>query len=480
MRDHSHHIEVSREEAVAIMLRETGFADPDRTLQTELVPLTQSYGRVLAESTVALSDVPSCLTCCMDSIAVKWSAFEHLPAGQLPSTEDWVRGVDWEFANTGIAMPDGFDTAIVIEHVTVSADQQHVQIDAAPTARYAGTRPAGEKLQRGTSVTATTGTLITPDVAANIGAGNQSKVLVARKPRVAFIPTGNELVAPGVPYSEGKPFAALGKNFETNSLVVQGKIEAWGGTFVGFDVVPDEPALINAAIHRACALADIVVLNAGSSKGSDDWSVEQMEELGTVFYHETNHGPGHHSSFAMVDQTPVVGISGPAGGASFTLDFYLRPLMRAFLGLPTEGRFVSARLTAPFPVKKHGGPATDGSKRPSIVAPNKTFYGVKPVLVQLDENGQLTATPVKGRPGSSEAADANALFMLTNDPAQQPQAGDVIRVELRQHPTERTLHAAVPDRRRANWQDALAASPDYAPARPRRSRRRRACPRGLG
>lgn len=58
-----------------------------------------------------------------------------------------------------------------------------------------------------------------------------------------------------------------------------------------------------------------------------------MEEMGHMICHQTNHGPGHHSSYAVVDNVPIVGISGPSGGASFTLDFYLRPLMRKYLGL---------------------------------------------------------------------------------------------------------------------------------------------------
>ena len=427
MRDHSHHIEFSREKAVEAMLEATGFAT--RAPQVEYVPLAQSFGRVLARDTVAQGDVPNCLTCAMDSIAVRWADFEGLPEGALPDTSTWVRGVNWEFANTGIAMPEGFDTAIVIEHVKVSDDQQHVEIDAAPSAQFAGTRPAGEKLRRGESVTACAGTLITPDVAANIGAGNVGRAPVARKPRVAFIPTGNELMAPGVPYSDGKAFAARGKNFETNSLLVQGKVQAWGGDFIGFDIVPDEPELISAAIREACAQADIVVLNAGSSKGSDDWSCEQMDEIGTVYYHETNHGPGHHSSFAMVDGKPVVGISGPAGGASFTLDFYLKPLMRAYLGLPTDIEYVNARLSAPFPAKKHGGKG--GDKRPSVVKADREFFGVKPVRLELGADGVMRATPVQGRPGSSEAADANALYMLSSLPDKQPAPGDVIQVELR-------------------------------------------------
>ena len=435
MRDHSNHVEFSRKQAVATMLEATGWTELDleaagaTTLpRTEMVNLADAFGRVLAFDTHSTVDAPTCLTCCMDSIAVHWASFED---GTEPDTSAWVRGVDWEFANTGIAMPEGFDTAIAIENVEVSEDQQHVRITACPSKLNAGTRPAGEKLQVG-ATTAKAGTVITPDVAADIAAGNVSKVEVMRKPKVVFIPTGNELVRPGLPISAGKAFAGYGKNMETNSLLVQGKTQAWGGEYLGFDIVPDEPALISAAILKACRMADIVVLNAGSSKGSDDWSVEQMEELGTVYYHETNHGPGHHSSFAMVEGTPVVGISGPAGGASFTLDFYLRPLMRAFLGLSTEGRMVAAKLTEPFPMRKHGsaGPKK-GEERGNIVAPKKRFFGVKPVLVEWLDDGTVTATPVAGRPGSSEAAHANALFMLTNDPENQPKPGDVIKVELR-------------------------------------------------
>ena len=98
-------------------------------------------------------------------------------------------------------------------------------------------------------------------------------------------------------------------------------------------VASDSPSAIEAAIREACAVADIVVLNAGSSKGSGDWACEVMESIGTMICHQTNHGPGHHSSYAMVDGVPIVGISGPSAGAAVTLGFYLRPLIRAALSL---------------------------------------------------------------------------------------------------------------------------------------------------
>lgn len=259
-------------------------------------------------------------------------------------------------------------------------------------------------------------------------------VPVRVKPKVAFVPTGDELVAPGGPIQPGR-------NIETNSILAAAKIRGWGGVPLVFDIVPDNPELIKDAIRRACAMADIVVLNAGSSKGSADWSCEQMEELGRVICHETNHGPGHHSSFALVDGTPVVGISGPPAGASFTLNFYLRPLMMRFLGRSPEPERIPVRLAAAFPAKGgHGAKTGDaagkqqvaGEVRPSIVAPGATFYGIKFLTVEALPDGTLVGTPLPGRPGSPEAEAANAYYMLPSGPGvTPPQPGDVIWVELR-------------------------------------------------
>lgn len=446
MRDHSKHIELSREDAVAAMLARCAFPEPGDIAAEELVPIAESFGRVLARDVASSVDKPNKLQCCMDSIAVHWDAFE----GGMPDTSTWVRGVDWEFANTGVAMPDGYDTAIVIEHVTVSEDEQRVAIDAAPSARFAGTCAPGSQMKRG-DVLAQAGEVVTPDIAARIATGNVTAVPARVKPKVAFIPTGNELVVPGGPIEEGR-------NIETNSLLFRGKVEMWGGVPMVFDIVPDDPELIKAAIRRACSMADIVVLNAGSSKGSEDWNCEQMEELGEVLCHETNHGPGHHSSYALVDGTPVVGISGPPAGASFTLNFYLRPLMMKFLGRSPEPERIPVRLAAPFPAKggPGGGPGgkpepggkqgmadgessakskptkAAGEVRPSIVAPGASFFGIKFLTVETLPDGTLSGTPLPGRPGSPEAESANAYYMMPSGPGVEPPAvGDVIWVELR-------------------------------------------------
>ncbi|WP_172137057.1 molybdopterin molybdotransferase MoeA [Adlercreutzia sp. ZJ473] len=444
MRDHSHHIELSREEAVSRMLercRAVGFSASGKqeggAARVEQVALDQALGRVLAQDVRAATDVPNALTCCMDSIAVHWAAFEDLPEGALPDTAAWVRGVDWEFANTGVAMPAGFDTAIVIEHVAVSDDEQHVTIDAAPSRQFAGTRAAGSQMKRGQTVIPA-GALVTPDVAARIAGAGHSAVAVLARPRVAFIPTGNELVPANLPFAPSAPekYAGRGHTFESNSLVVRGKVEQWGGELVPFDIVPDEYDAIKEAVAHAARVADIIVLNAGSSKGSDDWSVEVLEEMGEVVCHQTNHGPGHHSSYALVGGTPVVGISGPSGGASFTLNFYLRPVMRAFLGLDPAPERIPARLAAPFAPNKFGKPQPGklpGEARPpEATEPGSSFFSIRFLTLEAQPDGTLAATPVLGHPGSPETQHANAYCMLPAGPGEvPPEPGSIIWCELR-------------------------------------------------
>lgn len=438
MRDHSHHIELSRDEAVRQMLallEDAGFGER----APEQVALAKAYGRTLAADVAAAADVPSVLTCCMDSVAVRFDAFEGLPEGELPDTSAWVRGRDWEFANTGAAMPEGFDTAIVVEHAAISDDESRVTFDAAPSRRFAGTRAPGSKMRRG-DVVAPAGTLVTPDVAAIIAGAGHEVVLVRPRPRVAFIPTGNELVPANVPFAEGAPerFAGRGRTFESNGYVVRGRVEEWGGQLVPFDIVPDEREAIARAIERAVAVADIVVLNAGSSKGSDDWSVEVLEERGRMVCHQTNHGPGHHSSYALVDGVPVVGISGPPAGASFTLNFYLKPLMLAFRGLDPLPKAIPARLAAPFPAggphrKMAPGIPLAGEQRPlEATEPGQAFFSVRFVNLSVGGDGMCLATPVPGHAGSPETQHANAFYLMPAAVDDNPPAvGDLIAVELR-------------------------------------------------
>ena len=423
MRDHSKHIELDREDAVAAILAACDFHPAHET-----VPVDEAFGRTLAVDALAQVTLPNCLTCNMDSVALRWSDFEGLEPGEVPDISGWTRGVEWQFANTGVGMPEGFDTAVCIENAQVSDDNQTLEaILHAPSGRYAGTSPVGSRMHEG-DVVVGAGTFVTPAVAAALAGAGLTECEVIAKPKVVFIPTGNELVAPGEKLGRGK-------NIESNSLVIKGKDMAWGGECKVYPIVPDKPDMIEDALHRACAEADIVVLNAGSSKGSDDWAMEILDKIGRVINHEVSHGPGHHSSYAVVDNTPIVGISGPALGATFTTDFYLKPVIDLWYGRPTTPQHVTARLAAPF-ADLFSAPKQKDDKRAGELRPaferTTPFHSIRHIALSQAEDGIIEATPLKFKPGVVQAETAAGYYPLANGCGHvPPQVGDMIEIELR-------------------------------------------------
>lgn len=315
MRDHSSHIAGSRHEVVGALLRAWTF---DR--EAERIPVAQAAGRVTAHAVHAHTTLPTARISDMDAVAVR---FDDVAAG-MPDTSTWVRGRDWQFCNTGVAVPAGFDTAIRIESVRVSDDGESVELLDLPAERYACTSEAGCVLQPG-DLLVRAGEVLTPVLLAVLSMGGFTEVDVVRKPRVTFIPTGNELV-------DACFEPPCGKNIESNGAMICAKIASWGGEPCRVPIVPDDPAQILAALRAATATSDIVVINAGSSKGSDDFTCEILEREGTVLFHEVEQGPGKHCSFSLLDGKPVVGISGPPIGAEFTADFFVKPFVDAYLG----------------------------------------------------------------------------------------------------------------------------------------------------
>ena len=422
MRDHSNHIEVTREEAIQLLLSACQFKP-----ECETVPTTDAVGRVLGADAVAQLDMPNCLTCRMDSVAVHFDDFEN----GMPDTSNWVRGKDWEFANTGVGMPEGFDTAITVEHVTFSDNDTKVIFDTIPAARFSGTTQPGSKMHKG-DLLVPAGTVITPLLAAHILSGNNTEVSVVKKPRVTFIPTGNELVAAtGKDINGGQ--IPRGKNIETNSIMICAKIREWGGEPLCPGIIKDDPAEIEHTLKEAAAVSDIIVLNAGTSKGHDDWSIEVVEKIGRVLYHQTTHGPGHHSWCGLIGNVPVIGISGPPGGASFTSDFYLHPAVMKYLGQETLLPRLKVRLGGDLPAKKF---APAGAKVAADATPPKqgVFYSVKILKLELADDGVLEALPFEARhwPAPAEAEAGAAYYLMQSgygiDP---PKKGDWIEVELR-------------------------------------------------
>ncbi|MDO4501725.1 MAG: molybdopterin molybdotransferase MoeA [Coriobacteriia bacterium] len=400
MRDHSTHKVGSRHEVIGALMSRWLFER-----RTEVVPVAQAQGRVCATTVVSKNQLPNALTCNMDAIAVRFDDF----AQGMPDISGWERGVQWQFANTGIAMPEGFDTAIAIENVTVSEDNQTLEaLDCAPDERFQSTSMPGSTLEVG-EVLVQAGEVLTPTLIACLTMGGHVEVEVVARPRVMYIPTGNELVPAEIELPRGK-------NVESNGNMICAKLEQWGAEPRHHAIVPDDPDQILAALREGTAWADIVVINAGSSKGSDDWTCELLEREGEVLFHEVSQGPGRHCSFSLLDQKPVIGISGPPLGAEFTTDFFVKPFVDLYLG-----------AAADYPPTVMAVMLDDCPSSP------RPMSFVRRAVLRRDEDDQFVAWVHQADPdepvlkGSNQA---NALIVVDKD-SYGWERGDRYPVELR-------------------------------------------------
>ena len=276
----------------------------------------------MAADAYAVNTLPNRPVSQMDGIAYCYADYQTCGG----DCHDWQEGREYQFSNTGVAIPDGYDTVTLIEEVRFDA-QQRLSILRAPQYQGCNIAPAGSRMQAGQLLVAAPTTL-TPAQLGLLATGGVRQVAVYCRPRVAIIPTGDELVPADVPLQPGK-------NVECNSIVLGALVESWGGEAVVWPIIPDEVAYLTSVTEQALDSCDIVVFNAGSSKGRKDFAAEVLNRVGEVYVYEVGHGPGKHTSFTVAKNgKPLLGLVGPTGGAELTAEWYLRPLIDKYLHRP--------------------------------------------------------------------------------------------------------------------------------------------------
>lgn len=330
MQEAKGHIWLTREDARARVLEASRFSP-----RVERIAVAQSVGRVCAADVASRQSLPNAPSSRWDGVAVRYDDF----AAGMPDTSGWREGREYAFSNTGIGIRGDYDTVVRIEEVSFDAEGR-ISFAAAPAQRGALVMPVGATLEEGEPL-ARTGQTITPELAALLAGGGWAEVDVYARPRVAFIRSGNELVDAGRELP-------LGKNVETNSLMAAAKLRAWGAEPLVRPIVADDVGLLVEALCEAVEDCDIVILNGGSSKGTDDCAVPAIERVARVLCHAVLMGPGAHTSLSVTSEgVPVIGLSGPSGGAECTIDWYVKPLVDRYFGLGfNEPPKVRARLLA--------------------------------------------------------------------------------------------------------------------------------------
>jgi len=322
-------------------------------LGVEAIPLDeQAQGRVLAEPVWAKISSPHYHASAMDGFAVRANQTDGALATAPVSL---TYGEQTTYIDTGDPLPEWANAVIPIENVepldgdgNVSAEARKPDIirirEAVPP--WSHVRPMGEDMVATQLVLPAGHTLRAVDLGAIAGCGH-NQVKVARRPKVAVIPTGSELVEIGQP-------VASGDIIEYNSMVMAAQVNDWGGVATRFPITLDVFEQIRDCVAEAAHDHDLILLNAGSSAGSEDFSASVVEALGEVLVHGVAVRPGHPVILGMLRRpqtedresvasvsgrpssvgalVPIIGVPGYPVSAALTGEIFVEPLMARWIG----------------------------------------------------------------------------------------------------------------------------------------------------
>ena len=310
-----------------------------RPLPAELVPLAEAGGRVVAEGVRAAVDLPPFPSSAMDGFAVRAA---ELPAtlqvaGESAAGRPYESRLEPGFAvaiSTGAVVPDGADAVVPIERVVMSDNNVEVSLAAEPGAHV---RPRGGDVAAG-DVVVPVGVRLTPARLAAAAAAGAAVISCSRRPRVAVLATGSELVAPGEPLRPGQIY-------ETNGLLLSSMLAAAGAEVVSEPPAADDEATLREALERGLA-RDVLVTSGGVSVGEHDLVRAVEQELGVeeVFWRVAIK-PGKPVSVGVRGNTLVFGLPGNPVSALVGCELFVKPALRALQGLADpRPRFEPGRL----------------------------------------------------------------------------------------------------------------------------------------
>jgi len=332
-------------------------------LGVEELPLDEKViGRVLAEAVFAKISSPHYHAAAMDGFAV----LSANTTGAMPSSpvdlpcERESSSSRAAYVDTGDLLPEWADAVIPIENVESinlnGSIAENIRQPALIRIRSAVTpwshvRPMGEDIVA-TQLVLPAGHILRPVDLGAIAACGHHKIFVARKPRVAILPTGSELIPIGTPIHPGEII-------EYNSVVLAAQINQWGGVATRYPITPDTFEEIYRCVVQASETCDLILLNAGSSAGSEDYSGKVIEALGEALVHGVAIRPGHPVILGVIGVNeglkkgiPIIGVPGYPVSAALTGEIFVEPVIAQWLGrssisYPKVKASITRKVTSP-------------------------------------------------------------------------------------------------------------------------------------
>jgi len=316
------------------------FLDAIRPLKdTEYIPIEECPDRVLAAPITAQRNVPHYRRAAMDGYAVRSSDTIGASVANpvMLQVEDEVSDGVCVRVHTGSYVPDEADAVIMIEDTVRVGDMLEVRAQVHPN-KHVGC--IGEDIEEGDTVL-NTGHLLRPCDAAVIASLGITGVTVYRKPVVAVIPTGEELIP-----RTGTEIPPAGMVLETNSLMVGLYVEKWGGIARYCGIVVDKPELIRKAVQSNLD-ADMIIICGGTSVGERDHVPAVVDSLGTILVHGVGLSPGKPTALGIIGNVPVVCLPGYPVAGLVGLVAFARASLRKLGHIPEiPDTIVRARLSS--------------------------------------------------------------------------------------------------------------------------------------
>ena len=310
----------------------------------EAIPTVEALDRVTAEPVFARFSSPGFHSAAMDGIAVR-AEDTYGASVDNPMTLDIGRQAF--YVNTGHALPEGTNAVIMIEYVEEMSDSQ-VMIEAAAYP-WQHVRKVGEDIVA-TEMILPQGCCLGPYEMGALAAGGVAEIFVRKKPRVVIIPTGSELIS-SEEASQNPP--RPGQVIEFNSVVLGAMVRKAGGRPDVYPIIQDDYQTILDTLSRAVEdESDLIIINAGSSAGSEDYTATAISELGRVLVHGVTIMPGKPTILGEVQGKPVIGNPGYPVSAAISFEQFAAPLLARLLGQSeTERQKLMVTPSQAFPSK---------------------------------------------------------------------------------------------------------------------------------
>jgi len=317
-------------EAISVWLNRLNSEDLLKPTEAEIIDVRHSYKRVTAEAIIARISSPFFHSSAMDGYAVR---FKDTFGASEKNPIRLKIGEDAFYVDTGDPLPEGCNAVVMIEDINyLKTDKgEFIEIihSAAP---WQHVRVIGEDIVATELIVPENHVIRAIDIGA-ILSGGHINIKVRRMPKVLIIPTGSEIVEP-----ESK--LEKGNIIEFNSRIFENLLLEWGAKPIRYSIVPDDLNELKRVVMENVDKVDLIVINAGSSAGSEDFTPQVVKEVGELILHGVSIKPGGPVLLGIVKGKPVVGIPGYPVSAYITFDLFVKPLIFKWLGMEEKKKEV--------------------------------------------------------------------------------------------------------------------------------------------